>query len=389
MRQAIARLLIDSTSATRCLMAIGGVLPFLLCYFGMHAHGMSRPDIAAGLRMDVMWAAQALLSVAICILMSTALWLWPQRRAMRARPGTEFLVALVIGLVYTAIPILVGSFSAGPTLALLGASVMGLLLFQWEIMLAVILLCGGLLMAYNILMVGGSLPYAPAITALAFEHGEPRDWWATWQGVVLYLGMVTVVAILMMLFASHDAMHRRLRHLSSTDGMTGLANRRHFMARLQAELARQQRNGQPLTVLLIDADHFKHINDRHGHAKGDEVLVKLAEVLATGVRTPSDLAARLGGEEFALLLPNTAMAEAEVVYRRLQASLANCRFQSRDDNEASFGLTVSMGAVQGLGVPAQQLLRQVDDNLYRAKAAGRNRTECSIMDRPASTGVPA
>lgn len=367
-------------------MAIGAVGPFLLCYAVMHTYGMFQPHIAMGLRMEVMWLAQGLLGLALFMLLGTVLWLWPRRHQPQARPGAEFLVALVIGLVYTAIPIFVGTFSAGPTLALLGASVMGLLLFQWEIMLAVIVLCGGTLMAYNVLMVFHGMPYAPAITALAFEHGEPRSWWAVWQGVVLYVGMVSVVAILMMLFASHDAMHRRLRHLSSTDGLTGLANRRHFMDRLQAELARQQRNRQPLTVLLIDADHFKHINDRHGHAKGDEVLVKLAEVLATGVRTPSDLAARLGGEEFALLLPNTTMAEAQVVCRRLQASLAGCQFQSR---ETTFNLTVSMGAVQCLGVPAQQLLRQVDDNLYRAKAAGRNRTECSIMESTVANGVSA
>ena len=290
--------------------------------------------------------------------------------------GAELVVAGTIGLVYTAMPILAGSSSAGPTLALLGVSVMGLLLFQWQTMAAVILLCGGTLLAYNLMSLIASVPYAPALTAQAFEHGQARWWWAAWQGMVLYIGLPCVVAIIMMLFANHDALHQRLRHLSSTDGLTGLANRRQFMARLHAELARQRRNGQPLTLLLIDADHFKRINDRHGHAKGDEVLVALAQILSLGVRTPTDLAARLGGEEFALLLPATMLEEARVVCRRLQMNLQVCKFTANDE---SFGLTVSIGGVQCQGVPAQQLLRQVDDNLYRAKAAGRNRAECSVM----------
>jgi diguanylate cyclase (GGDEF)-like protein len=181
-------------------------------------------------------------------------------------------------------------------------------------------------------------------------------------------------------------MHKQLRLLSNTDGLTGLANRRHFMDRLNAELARQQRSGRPLSVVLLDADRFKQINDRYGHAKGDEVLVALARDLSAGVRTPTDLVARLGGEEFAILLPETELVEADVVCARLQQSVRARVFESASE---TFALTVSMGVVQALGASADQILWQADSDLYQAKRAGRNRAAFSVLRFPFESEVAA
>ncbi|HEX5373076.1 MAG TPA: GGDEF domain-containing protein [Aquabacterium sp.] len=379
MRQVIERLLIESHATGRCLLAIAIVQPFLWAYLLTHAWALGSPEVRAGLHVEVVWALQAVLLGAEALLLGTAAWLWPQRQSTARRPGVEFLVALVIGVVYTAIPIAAGIFTAGPMMALLGVVVVGMLLFEWRVMLTVILLCGSALLAYFVAMLAGALPYAMAITPQAFDQGHARWWWAHWQSMVLYVGTPSVLLIVMLLFARHDALHRRLRQLSITDGLTRLSNRRHFMDRLQEELLRQRHSRQPLSVVLIDADHFKHINDRYGHAMGDQVLTTLAGVLTQCLRVPGDLVARLGGEEFGVLLPDTSLAEAEAVCRRLQQQLKDARFSSAG---ASLIVTVSMGAVQCLGVDAQALLRQADANLYRAKAAGRDRTESSVLEAP-------
>jgi diguanylate cyclase (GGDEF)-like protein len=379
MRQTVERLLFESTSASRCLLAIAAVNPFVLAYLATHSYALFSPDVRPGLHTGVMWFMQALLLLAEGTLLITAAWLWPKRRGTKAHPRIECLVIAVIGVIYTAVPILAGSFSAGPTLALLGVAVVGLLLFPWQTMLAVMSLCAAALISYNLLTLLFDAPYAPAITPQAFQQGEPRWWWSFWQGMVLYVGLPAVVFVVMMLFASHDAMHRQLQHLSSTDALTGLANRRLFMDRLQAELARQERHHRPLSVLLIDADHFKRINDLHGHAMGDEVLKALAQVLATSVRSPVDVVARLGGEEFGLLLPDTTLDEAQAVVERLQDRLQGLVFT---DAAKDFGLTVSLGGVQCLYSQPKQVLTQVDANLYRAKADGRNRAVYSVLESP-------
>ena len=194
---------------------------------------------------------------------------------------------------------------------------------------------------------------------------------------MFYVGLVALLPLIFFLFARLDALHGDLNRLSSTDSLTGLANRRAFMERLHAEVRRQARTRRPLSLVLVDADHFKRVNDQHGHPVGDQVLATLASLLSLGVRSPTDLVARLGGEEFALLLPDTTLDEVEAVCWRLQKRLNAERFL--DASGRPFKVTVSMGAVEGLAQPAEALLRQADSNLYRAKEGGRDRVVYSVL----------
>lgn len=392
MRQSIERYLIESTSTSRSLLIILATIPYMLMYLTMHGYALRSPEIRAGLRVDVVWALQAQLAFTLCVLVGQAVWLWPKRHEQRARPGVEFTVALLVGAIYTAFAIAVGLFAAGPILVLTGVLAVGLLVFEWRVMLLAAATCAFFFSGYDGLMLWFGAPYGPAITAGAFElGGEPKWWWTFWQATVLVVSLPVCVVMITLLFASQEAMHRRLRQLSIADDLTGLANRHHFMDRLQAELARQQRSGHPMSLVLLDADHFKRINDRYGHTKGDEVLSALAQDLSAGVRTPTDLVARLGGEEFAILLPDTVLADAQVVCQRVQQRLRARLFTSAQNATQSaihsaapepFSVTVSMGVVQALGANAQQILRQADTNLYRAKSMGRNRIEYSIARFP-------
>lgn len=165
----------------------------------------------------------------------------------------------------------------------------------------------------------------------------------------------------------------QLEHLASTDPLTGAANRREFMQRAEQEIARVLRNNNDLCLLSMDLDHFKKINDEHGHLVGDEVLKSVIRVCEHVLR-PGDLLGRIGGEEFAVLLPETGINEAISVAERLRSAIEQHQTQSS-------GITVQCTVSIGIALfdPQQDLLKDLlkkaDDQLYLAKDNGRNRVE--------------
>ncbi|MBV1889497.1 MAG: GGDEF domain-containing protein [Gammaproteobacteria bacterium] len=169
----------------------------------------------------------------------------------------------------------------------------------------------------------------------------------------------------------------RLRRAGLTDPLTALNNRRFFEQRLDEEFERAQRNQRPLCCLMIDVDHFKEVNDIHGHQAGDLVLQRISTVMAGQMRN-TDVLARYGGEEFVVLLPETAAATAKDVAQRLRMGVSDQVIGLGNGDEIS--VTVSIGL--SLYDPARQqqdtpkiLLAYADQALYRAKDGGRNRVE--------------
>ena len=156
-----------------------------------------------------------------------------------------------------------------------------------------------------------------------------------------------------------------LEALSLTDSLTGLANRRAFEQRLKMEWQRATRYEHPLTVMLIDVDHFKRFNDDFGHQTGDHVLAQVGAILQQAVRT-TDLACRYGGEEFVIILPDTPMDDALPIAHRIREQVADHRWEARQ-------VTVSVGVAQlNQHKTPNQLVSDADQALYEAKAAGRN-----------------
>lgn len=170
---------------------------------------------------------------------------------------------------------------------------------------------------------------------------------------------------------------RMLAQKACIDGLTGLWNRAHFEQRLAEEVSEAQRYGRPLSLVLADLDHFKAINDRHGHPMGDEVLARFGRILSAG--RSSDVACRYGGEEFALILPGISAEGAMEVAERLRRLLASHAFPAAAPLRAtaSFGIAdlaaVSIGAMP---VRPRELVSAADEALYRAKSAGRDRVYC-------------
>jgi len=189
---------------------------------------------------------------------------------------------------------------------------------------------------------------------------------------VLCVGILWLTLLLGRELRRRQEAEQGLATLAATDSLTGLANRRRLDQVLRQEWARAQRNGKPLAVLMIDVDHFKAFNQRHGHAGGDHALREVAKTIEASIRRPADVAARYGGEEFQVVLPETDLAGARLLAERIRTSV-EALAPFADDVHA---VTVSIG----IGVSATQhdlsgVLGAADEALYRAKAKGRNRVE--------------
>ncbi|MCG9077987.1 GGDEF domain-containing protein [Laribacter hongkongensis] len=188
--------------------------------------------------------------------------------------------------------------------------------------------------------------------------------------------------------------NRRLEKLSRMDGLTGIANRRTFDLTLKQEWRRAQRRQRPLSLVMLDVDHFKSYNDGYGHLAGDEVLITLARILAQQARRAGDLAARYGGEEFVLLLPDCLEPAARQVAENVRTALHE---RALPHHGSPWGIvTVSLGVagcVPQAGQTSTSLLQAADAALYQAKQAGRDSIRQVAVGEgstaPASLGVNA
>lgn len=161
---------------------------------------------------------------------------------------------------------------------------------------------------------------------------------------------------------------RQLETLATTDPLTGILNRRACLERGQELAGEAQRFLHPLTVMMIDIDHFKEVNDRHGHETGDEIL-RLFATVVKGCLRQVDVFGRMGGEEFAVLMPETAGPGALIATERIREAVEGAVLKH---GETPIRITVSIGAVAG-SESVKEALRQADKALYRAKTEGRNR----------------
>lgn len=193
-----------------------------------------------------------------------------------------------------------------------------------------------------------------------------------YSGPILYNGNVALISFI------HDAtrrksMERKLKAMASTDSLTGCCNRRRFLTILRHEFTQARRTRMPLTFAMMDLDHFKAVNDTYGHPAGDSVLKALARSCAKLIRD-SDCFGRLGGEEFGVILPATAIAAAVPVLTRIRESAQELRLVQP---LGSVGTTLSIGvsAIDTTDTDESAMLKRADAALYAAKANGRNRLE--------------
>lgn len=177
-----------------------------------------------------------------------------------------------------------------------------------------------------------------------------------------------------------------LRHQSIRDGLTGLYNRRHMEAMLLRESSRAKRSSRPFSLIMVDIDHFKRLNDTHGHQAGDDVLVQVGKVLANRVRG-SDFACRYGGEEFAILLPETDAAGALAMAEQVRAGVAAMKIVRGGEPIGPVTVSAGVAAFPAHSDQPDELVKLSDAGLYQAKQAGRNRVVVASRPAEAKTGT--
>ena len=171
--------------------------------------------------------------------------------------------------------------------------------------------------------------------------------------------------------------YQTIAEMAVTDDLTRMYNRRHFHSGLDREISRSKRYAHPVSLLMLDIDFFKRVNDTYGHQKGDEVLIGVADTVRSAIRE-NDIAARYGGEEIAIILPETAIAGAVKCAEKIRKRIEGKKYKA--DTGDSFNITVSIGVssipLKGAGKmkkDAKTILKMADDALYMAKASGRNK----------------
>lgn len=206
------------------------------------------------------------------------------------------------------------------------------------------------------------------------KSGEERliEWNNTiWRGL---LGEISLIISTGVDITERKRGEETLRRLSFLDGLTGIANRRHFDELFIQEWRRALQGDLPLSLIMADIDHFKEFNDTYGHQQGDECMKKVALALKETLHRPGDLVARYGGEEFAIILPNTDLSGALIVAEALRANIESLKIIHESSHVSSY-ITISLGAAAitpGHQTSPEELIAEADRALYQAKRNGRN-----------------
>lgn len=359
----------------------------LLGSFAMGSFGLLS-YLRNGAAWVVAWGAVALV-FAVCRFCLTLYCLW--------RPGTSTFRAR---LLITSSVLQSGVYAAGPALAILYGDGFDRMIFM------------ALTMGYLLIILEMFHANGVAFTWEALRAGDLKLWqilhWlipffaveaaAIWRMDIWFVAAPLIVALafpqlakrlaeitrnLVAAEARASALHRKLADMSRSDALTGVANRRTFDRTLDHEAAYARRAGTDLSLLLIDIDVFKQLNDTWGHQAGDEALREVAKILSASLDPSGALIARYGGEEFAVVLPNTDRRTAGRVGAHLLAQIWRAALPHPTAPEGV--LTVSIGCATSpaeVPLPVKTLIAEADAALYRAKNGGRNRCEGGAEDRP-------
>ncbi|MCD6060300.1 MAG: hypothetical protein K0S16_611 [Moraxellaceae bacterium] len=352
---------------------------------GWMLYALQRDDVAS--LVAPAWYPRAFWLVGTELAIATvlvAMSVWLKSRAPDARWFQH------LGLQFYSLSLLTDGFVLGimylPTGVMFACSpVVGFLLFRRYIVLQVwaVALVTIVVTAYAGAL--GWIPYAPIISLDGPAYHLHEPYWI-YSIYIFFTPTLAVVLILVdQVLGRWREREAQIQDINRTDILTQAHNRRSILERLEKEAQRSARSGMPLTVALLDLDHFKRINDTWGHPTGDRVLQQAAEVLKGAVRE-SDVVGRFGGEEFMLVLPDTGLEAAQMLLERCRRQLAQIVVTA--DSGENFFISASFGAAGTGGTASPSattpdfhaLIRVADAALYRAKAAGRNRVEALSVD---------
>ena len=284
----------------------------------------------------------------------------------------EVLATQYFGLAHVFYGYCIGLMSLPVGVVLAGAPVTGFIIFNRRaVTLAAVTSLAGIV-ALSYATGAGLIPYAPVANNLALVTND-FDWF--WSVVYCFYAFPHLLVLFSL---AYYVLHRwrvreaEVKYLSSRDSLTGLMNRRTIMNHLSLEQEYSERTGRPLSVIMVDLDHFKQINDTWGHNVGDQVLREMSEVLSNTVRE-NDFVGRYGGEEFLVLLPGLDQETAKPLAERLRKAVSD-RVMIQDTG-VTFSVTASLGLSsysKSRQLSSEELVKQADIALYQAKNQGRD-----------------
>lgn len=293
----------------------------------------------------------------------------------------QYLTTMFYALTMTYCSWLVGTVSFMTGVVLLGAPIAGFILLERTPVLLAFLTALGATIVLSVASALKIIPYAPLVVPPSNQASE-----LFWTISAYFLSLIPIVALILLADRALSSWRQReagIHAISRTDALTGIHNRRSILELLDKEIARTRRHGPPLSVVILDLDHFKSINDAWGHFTGDHVLQSAAALLQKTIRQ-CDAIGRYGGEEFLLLLPDTTLEGARALADRCRQRLAEEKLVA--ENGENFHVTGSFGLACNelcMELGSSVLIKAADEALYRAKHSGRNRVEAVAPPPPA------
>lgn len=368
---------LEWSAVDKSLILIALLIPLYFQYILWSLYVLNRADRDMLVHVDVVhkfmiveaWVILVGIGIALIGLMLRRRW--PNLQLFQYVALQFYALSLVL-MSYS-----IGTLSFCSGVVLLGGPIFGFILHDrlpvWLAFITALIAIVGLSYA----SVLGYLPYAPVRMASSDPVSD-----LFWMNSTLFFAAPFLIFLTLMadqMLAWWRVREERIHQLSRTDALTNLHNRRSILELLEQELTRLRRKPAPLSVVILDLDHFKKVNDTWGHPMGDRVLQIAARVLRESVRE-GDHVGRYGGEEFMLILPDTDLAEAMIVLERCRQQLIAAEVVTDDQDRLQ--ITASFGLVCQDRTPllaSQQLIQHADEALYAAKANGRNRIEVQAL----------
>jgi diguanylate cyclase (GGDEF)-like protein len=368
---------LEWSAVDKSLILIALLIPLYFQYILWSLYVLNRADRDMLVHVDVVhkfmlveaWVILVGIGIALIGLMLRRRW--PNLQLFQYVALQFYALSLVL-MSYS-----IGTLSFCSGVVLLGGPIFGFILHDrlpvWLAFITALIAIVGLSYA----SVFGYLPYAPVRMASSDPVSD-----LFWMNSTLFFAAPFLIFLTLMadqMLAWWRVREERIHQLSRTDALTNLHNRRSILELLEQELTRLRRKPAPLSVVILDLDHFKKVNDTWGHPMGDRVLQIAARILRESVRE-GDHVGRYGGEEFMLILPDTDLAEAMIVLERCRQQLLAAEVVTDDQDRLQ--ITASFGLVCQDRTPllaSQQLIQHADEALYAAKANGRNRIEVQAL----------
>lgn len=335
-----------------------------------------------GALINMAWAPEAMGLLMGALALGLVLTLVGYLLFRRGQESRAFVVLShhFYGLTLVGLGYLVGSLSMPTGVVLVASPLLGLMFFRRGVIAQGLVTSLLVLLGASYAAVLGWIPYAPLVPDAAVHFRQAHPFWVLSFYYFVLPALAFTLALLDQVLGIWRQRGRYMQSLSATDALTHVNNRHNIMSRLEAGIVEARRTGSPLSVVLLDVDYFKAINDGRGHPVGDGVLRRIAANLTESARA-GDLVGRYGGEEFLVVLPNTVLSGAMALAERYRGRLSGLRMT--DDDGRPFQVTASFGVatldpLHDRG--AEPMLQRADRALYGAKQNGRNRIETLEQD---------